>query len=186
MWLRLYAILLLGYLGSGCSPGTGSPTGTSSSVPPARISTPMAQSLEPTPPPLSGTEVGSAERQSSGALSTGASSYPAGSGPAVSDSLPGTREVSSLQVPDSFPSDAVVRGKALFAVYCTPCHGEDGRGIRGATPLGEPRRFRYGARNRQVLRTILYGIPRTAMGKYTQMTPQQGLDLVAYVRSLQE
>lgn len=120
-----------------------------------------------------------------------ASSKPSGSSStgsplADSKSLPGLQEVSNIQVPEDFSSDAVYRGRTLYANYCAPCHGADGVGTRGVTPLVDPRRFRYGSQNRQLLRTILYGIPRSAMGKYGQMSTQQGLDLVAYLRSLQK
>lgn len=41
---------------------------------------------------------------------------------------PGTPEASSLRNPEKITESSLAAGKELFGIYCTPCHGESGKG----------------------------------------------------------
>jgi putative heme-binding domain-containing protein len=72
-------------------------------------------------------------------------------------------------------------GRNLFQTHCTVCHGPQGDGGKG-TNLAQPRLPR--ATDDQALASIItFGIPGTEMPR-TRMTPQQLVNVIAYVRSL--
>ena len=87
--------------------------------------------------------------------------------------LPGLATYKGRKSPISW--DAATRSRAgeLFAAYCRPCHGAEGRGdgpVVTALPDGQPRPrdlasgvFKYGGEDWQVLRTIQEGVPLTLM-----------------------
>ena len=41
---------------------------------------------------------------------------------------PGTPEAAALRNPEKATEFALLTGKELFGIYCTPCHGESGKG----------------------------------------------------------
>ena len=72
-------------------------------------------------------------------------------------------------------------GRKLFQTHCTVCHGPQGDGGKG-TNLAQPHLPR--AADDQALASIItFGIPGTEMPR-TRMTPQQLVNVIAYVRSL--
>lgn len=42
--------------------------------------------------------------------------------------MPGTPEAAALKNPEKVTEFALLAGKELFGIYCTPCHGESGKG----------------------------------------------------------
>lgn len=75
----------------------------------------------------------------------------------------------------------LIAGKKLFQTHCTVCHGPQGDGGKG-TNLAQPRLPR--ATDDQALASIItFGIPGTEMPR-TRMTPQQLVNVMAYIRSL--
>jgi len=41
---------------------------------------------------------------------------------------PGTPEAAALRNPEKMTEFSLLTGKGLFGIYCTPCHGESGKG----------------------------------------------------------
>jgi mono/diheme cytochrome c family protein len=41
---------------------------------------------------------------------------------------PGTREAAALRNPEKTTEFSLLAGKELYGIYCTPCHGESGKG----------------------------------------------------------
>jgi thiosulfate dehydrogenase len=75
-----------------------------------------------------------------------------------------------------------VRGAAVFAANCTPCHGARGEGTAVATPLWGPGSYNIGAgmgRVRTAAAFIRHNMP---FGNPT-LTDQQAYDVAAYVDS---
>jgi putative heme-binding domain-containing protein len=72
-------------------------------------------------------------------------------------------------------------GRKLFQTHCTVCHGPRGDGGKG-TNLAQPRLPRA-SDDQALTRIITFGIPGTEM-PLTRMTPQQLVNIIAYVRSL--
>ena len=42
--------------------------------------------------------------------------------------MPGTPEATALKNPEKATDFSLLSGKELFGIYCTPCHGESGKG----------------------------------------------------------
>jgi len=98
-----------------------------------------------------------------------------------------------LEVNEAF----VRRGQGRFNIYCTPCHGYDGRGM-GAVPsrlltfgaswavrnLVDPAATPARMPNGQLFNTISNGF-NTMMGYAQQIPPEDRWAIVAYVRAMQ-
>ncbi|HKV08668.1 MAG TPA: cytochrome c, partial [Thermoanaerobaculia bacterium] len=98
--------------------------------------------------------------------------------------------------PPAPPSPA--RGAALFAQYCTACHGREGRGDGPlAGKLNDPRAnlrkpgfasLKKGPDaeplDRALARVVRHGLPPTSMPGHEWLTDQQVADLVAFVKTL--
>jgi mono/diheme cytochrome c family protein len=41
---------------------------------------------------------------------------------------PGTPQAAALKNPEKMAGNSLLAGKELFGIYCTPCHGESGKG----------------------------------------------------------
>jgi len=86
------------------------------------------------------------------------------------------------------PGDAaeIARGKALYGINCTGCHGAD---LRGGD-LGGPNLLRSQAalsdRNGEMIVPIIQGSREGAGMPAIQMTPEDGKAVAAYVRSVLE
>ncbi len=72
-------------------------------------------------------------------------------------------------------------GEALFRTHCSPCHGANGEGGRGANLRA--RRLAHAPDDAALSGVITNGIPGTQMPA-TRMTPEENATLVAYVRGL--
>lgn len=85
-----------------------------------------------------------------------------------------------LRNPKTSPEDVAAGGR-IFRSHCAQCHGLNGEGGRG--PDLTTGRFRHGASDGELLRTIMQGISGTEMpGIY--MEEHQVWQIVSYVRSL--
>jgi mono/diheme cytochrome c family protein len=105
---------------------------------------------------------------------------------------------STTEVPDFTTEDeqSIARGKEVYAKFgCLQCHGPDGKGDgvqQMADDEGYPTAprdftrgiFKGGHDPASLFRRIAYGMPGTPMPNAPQLTPQQMIDLVHYVRSL--
>lgn len=84
------------------------------------------------------------------------------------------------------------KGKTTFSTTCASCHGADGKGdgVAGATLNPKPRNFHEltGWKNGTTL-TAMYltlekGIPNTGMASFSNLSPEDRLDIIAYIRTL--
>jgi len=90
----------------------------------------------------------------------------------------------------------LARGKEIYATNgCLQCHGKEGKGDGGQKMVDDegyptaPRDFtvgifKGGADPASLYRRIAYGMPGTPMPSSSQMTPEQMVDLVYYIRSM--
>jgi len=85
----------------------------------------------------------------------------------------------SIKNPFDQPAD-VTAGAASFRGRCARCHGGDDHGAIGPD-LSQRERYRHGASDWAVFRTITRGVPGTAMPAHS-LTRQEVWQLVAYVR----
>ncbi len=77
----------------------------------------------------------------------------------------------------------VTAGKARFRIYCSECHGREGRGGRG--PDLASGRWTHGGSDADLARTIAKGVPGTAMQAYGEDFDENDIkQLVAFIRSL--
>ena len=97
----------------------------------------------------------------------------------------------SLQVVSPGPAgtESLARGYQLYQRVCAMCHGADlkGESVQPLMPrrdLTHSAQYKYGASDQALYRTILYGLPRTAMGSYDgSLKPQDVWDLIAFIKS---
>ncbi|MBX3167641.1 MAG: cytochrome c [Candidatus Eremiobacteraeota bacterium] len=86
-------------------------------------------------------------------------------------------------------SDTLARGYNLYMQNCAMCHGADLRGEFSASnvPVRDLTRFKdykFGSTDQAIYRSIVYGIPKTAMGSYQHaLKPQQVWDLINFMKS---
>ena len=119
-------------------------------------------------------------------------SSPAHSGVALQPGLshmPGYQ--ASLVAVDSVQngSESLARGYQLYQNNCSMCHGSDLKGPESNT--GMPTRdltqfsqYKYGSSDQALYRTLVYGIPRTAMGNFqSAFKPEQIWDMVHFLKS---
>lgn len=104
----------------------------------------------------------------------------------------------TTSVPEFPPpsEEALARGKAVYTkVGCAQCHGKEGKGDGVQRMFDDknlptrPRDFTVGVFKgghdpASLYRRIAYGMPGTPMPGSSQMTPEQMIDLVDYIRSL--
>src|SRR5712692_7221658 len=77
----------------------------------------------------------------------------------------------------------VAAGKARFRIYCSECHGREGRGGRG--PDLTSGRWTHGGSDADLAHTIAKGVPGTAMPAYGEDFDENDIkQLVAFIRSL--
>ena len=108
----------------------------------------------------------------------------------VAGTVPRTDPAREVPQPPTIGRDLLDRGRERYAVFCTPCHGQDGRGrgmivARGFPPAGdltaEPLRRAPAA---EIYDAI--GNGKRAMFGMAQMIPSADRwAIVAYVRALQ-
>jgi cytochrome c oxidase cbb3-type subunit III len=87
------------------------------------------------------------------------------------------------QQPTYRPSD-IDNGAILYAAQCTSCHGAAGDGVPGVDlRTGQ---FRHGVADKDLLVTIRNGISGTAMPAHGDLTGNEILSLVAYIRNMRD
>jgi mono/diheme cytochrome c family protein len=86
--------------------------------------------------------------------------------------------------------ELVAKGKALFAVNCSSCHGPEGfgNGPAAAALNPKPRNFhegywKYGGGVARIVQTISTGSPGTAMAAFTNIPLEDRFALAHYVRT---
>ena len=87
--------------------------------------------------------------------------------------------------------DAINRGKAIYQSRCLECHGAEGRGDGEKAPSLSPRpgslvsAATSAKSDRELLRTIQHGKPRTAMPAWKDiLTEEEIVEVLQYLRSL--
>jgi alcohol dehydrogenase (cytochrome c) len=86
-----------------------------------------------------------------------------------------------LAAQDPAASGDIAAGRLLFQRSCTACHGGNAKGGRG--PDLTSGQWRWGSSDADIAHNILTGIPNTEMPAFP-LTPVQGKQIVAYLRSL--
>lgn len=98
----------------------------------------------------------------------------------------------------SWASESSERGSVLYAKYCATCHGSDGRGEGSAAIYlsPKPRDFTRGIfkfqstpagslpTDQDLLRTLLKGMPGSAMPSWDRLTDRNRVDLIEYIKTL--
>ena len=85
-------------------------------------------------------------------------------------------------VPESPGTATADRGRRLFDIHCSRCHGVGGGGGEGPA-LTKPV-LRYAPDDATLVSVIQDGIPRTAMVGSFALSDAEAMDVAAYVRSL--
>jgi putative heme-binding domain-containing protein len=91
------------------------------------------------------------------------------------------RAISAQEPASQYTPFDVENGRNLYQGNCSFCHGPEGDGVPGVSFASG--RFRRGSTDEQLLRTVLGGIPGTAMPPSNFSESQAGT-IVAYLRSL--
>ena len=89
------------------------------------------------------------------------------------------------------PSDGLQRGQSLYREHCMDCHGTAGKGDGPKAPFLSPRPGNLvsaatsAKTDKELLRTIAQGKPRTAMPGWKEALPEEDQQAVLqYIRSL--
>lgn len=91
----------------------------------------------------------------------------------------------------AFAGGDAVKGKAAFAINCSPCHGPGGVGDGPAAVALNPKPrnltkdpLKAGDKEDQILATITKGLPGTAMAGFAHLPEDTRKDLTAFVLTL--
>jgi putative heme-binding domain-containing protein len=79
-------------------------------------------------------------------------------------------------------SGAPASGRALFRSNCAFCHGADARGGRGPNLVSAP--LAHGESDDAIKTVIREGVPGTSMPAFSEFTPGELANIVAYLKSL--
>ena len=74
------------------------------------------------------------------------------------------------------------QGKALFRSNCAFCHGADAHGGRGPNLVSAP--LTHGESDEALGTVIREGVPGTSMPSFSEFTPAEVGEIVAYIKSL--
>lgn len=78
---------------------------------------------------------------------------------------------------------AIHRGKAVYAIYCAPCHGLEGAGLVGPNLTDDE--ILHGESYDEIVQVITLGVPAKAMPSWASvLTPAQIKDSAHFVRSI--
>lgn len=105
--------------------------------------------------------------------------------------LPGYRETKNLRNPILPSIGSISNGRKVYEKNCLPCHGASGKPNRNLRVpprnLNNPYDYEYGNSDAAIYRSVSYGFPRSAMGRYRDLLTEQELwDVVNFVKSLQQ
>ncbi|MFO0793220.1 MAG: c-type cytochrome [Candidatus Brocadiaceae bacterium] len=98
------------------------------------------------------------------------------------------------------PTEVTELGKNTYKKYCSPCHGEEGKGDGplSRSMLPKPRDFTRGAykfrttpsgslpTDDDIYRTISYGVPNSTMIPWDILTEEQRLSVIPVLKSFSE
>ncbi|CAG1771622.1 hypothetical protein BAC3_01951 [uncultured bacterium] len=98
------------------------------------------------------------------------------------------------------PTEVTELGKDTYKKYCSPCHGEEGKGDGplARSMLPKPRDFSRGAykfrttpsgslpRDEDIYRTISFGVPNSTMIPWDVLTEEQRLSVIPVLKSFSE
>ncbi len=98
------------------------------------------------------------------------------------------------------PTEVTETGKTTYKKYCSPCHGEEGKGDGplARSMLPKPRDFSRGAykfrttpsgslpTDDDIYRTISYGVPNSTMIPWDILTEEQRLSVIPLLKSFSE
>lgn len=98
------------------------------------------------------------------------------------------------------PTEVTEVGKDTYKKYCSPCHGEEGKGDGplARSLLPKPRDFSRGAykfrttpsgslpTDEDIYRTIFYGVPNSTMIPWDILTEEQRLSVIPVLKSFSE
>jgi mono/diheme cytochrome c family protein len=87
--------------------------------------------------------------------------------------------------------DMVDKGKTIFSTTCASCHGDQGKGdgVAGASLNPKPRNFtemtgwKNGSSVTMMYKTLQEGIPNTGMPSFSNLSPEDRLNIIMYVRT---
>ncbi len=84
----------------------------------------------------------------------------------------------------------MARGFQLYRDNCSMCHGTNLKGPETSyaempvRDLTQFKQYKFGSTDQALYRTLVYGIPRTAMGNFQSVfTPAQIWDLINFLKS---
>lgn len=103
--------------------------------------------------------------------------------------MPGYQPSLTVVNPGLTDSAALARGFQLYRDNCAMCHGPDLKGLDNYSDmpvrdLTHFKQYKYGSTDQALYRTLVYGIPRTAMGNFQSIfSPAQIWDLINYIKS---
>ncbi len=104
--------------------------------------------------------------------------------------MPGYQASLTAVDPGQGGNDSLARGYKLYQEDCAVCHGNDLRGPENTTNTMPTRdltlfkQYKFGGSDQAIYRTLVYGIPRTAMGNFqSAFTPTQVWDIIHYLKS---
>src|SRR5574342_67032 len=100
----------------------------------------------------------------------------------------------------NIPTEVTEDGKNTYKKYCSPCHGEEGKGDGplARSMLPKPRDFTRGAykfrttpsgslpTDEDIYRTISYGVPNSTMIPWDILTEQQRASVIPVLKSFSE
>lgn len=98
------------------------------------------------------------------------------------------------------PTEITELGKDTYKKYCSPCHGEEGKGDGplARSMLPKPRDFTRGAykfrttpsgslpTDEDIYRTLSYGVPNSTMISWDILTEEQRLSVIPVLKSFSE
>lgn len=98
-------------------------------------------------------------------------------------------EAKKLKNPVPYTTKSIAQGKIVFARYCTPCHGPDGKAqmdvVADATDLTSPAAYKSGTSDGEIFRSIRDGAGETMPPFKTQINGDSDLwRLVNFIHSL--
>lgn len=104
----------------------------------------------------------------------------------------GYEQARTLKNPLPKTEEIIAKGKHLFEIYCSPCHGTTGEGNGPVVEIGgfppPPTYFQdriYALADGQIFHVITYG--KNLMGAFNyQLSPEERWAVVHYIRHLQE
>ncbi|MCC6865242.1 MAG: cytochrome c [Ignavibacteria bacterium] len=87
--------------------------------------------------------------------------------------------------------EMIEKGKKLYTTTCASCHGDQGKGdgVAGGSLNPKPRNFhemtgwQNGPQITMMYKTLQEGVPNTAMASYSNLSPEERLDLIMYIKT---